>query len=360
MSSSGFLSRLCSVRDWNQRRGSSGRDTLAHFDARTARDSEHAICGPGFERRGMGTLRLAPRWGRFAVLVQSSIFLHQFRSLKELGGRMMKGFWLTAQCLSWVLVCRSGWGAPLRADAGEGHRFDAPASDGAVAGGQEHSGPPATKGLEYRERVALAVYGDRELMPLERLRSSLEQELGAPVELATSPLERQALPAQKTEAPSPSALREAPPAQDIPAGPQGTAESEGSAMPRPSRIAPPSGRASSGVLEARSAPPPSAQALYDAAHRLHFGGVDRIAAVEAWDRYLKAYPSGQLAIEARYNRGIALARVGRTAEARRALTPFAQGEYGGYRQREARRLIEYLDASSTAPASTPLPSAPTR
>jgi hypothetical protein len=47
-------------------------------------------------------------------------------------------------------------------------------------------------------------------------------------------------------------------------------------------------------------------------------------------------------IEARYNRAVALARLGRREEAMRALEPFAAGEYGEYRREDARRIIENL------------------
>ena len=48
--------------------------------------------------------------------------------------------------------------------------------------------------------------------------------------------------------------------------------------------------------------------------------------------------------EARYNRAILLIRLGRYAEARAALGPFARGEVepAGYRQTEAGRLVERL------------------
>ena len=80
-------------------------------------------------------------------------------------------------------------------------------------------------------------------------------------------------------------------------------------------------------------------ALYREAHRLHFASRDFGAALAAWDRFLAA-GTGPLVIEARYNRAIALAHLGRRGEAIVALRPFADGEAGAYRQREARALIE--------------------
>ena len=63
------------------------------------------------------------------------------------------------------------------------------------------------------------------------------------------------------------------------------------------------------------------------------------AALDAWDRYL-AMGTGSLSVEARYNRAIALAHLGRRAAAIAALRPFADGETGSYRQAEAQALID--------------------
>jgi hypothetical protein len=87
-------------------------------------------------------------------------------------------------------------------------------------------------------------------------------------------------------------------------------------------------------------------ALYRAAHRAQFSGGDPGRAVVLWERYLAAAPNGSLTPEARYNRAIALARLGRKAEAAAALEPFARGEYGGYRKAEASSLLEVLAAPS--------------
>jgi hypothetical protein len=89
-------------------------------------------------------------------------------------------------------------------------------------------------------------------------------------------------------------------------------------------------------------------ALYRAAHRAQFSGADPGQALLLWDRYLARAPNGSLSPEARYNRAIALARLGRKAEAATALEPFARGEYGGYRKTEANALLQVL-----RPAGTP-------
>lgn len=87
-----------------------------------------------------------------------------------------------------------------------------------------------------------------------------------------------------------------------------------------------------------------ADSLYRAAHEAHFARHDYRAAVAAWDHYLAAAgPGGRFTLEARYNRGVALLKSGRTSEARAALQPFADGEYGGYRRDEARALLLSLD-----------------
>jgi TolA-binding protein len=87
--------------------------------------------------------------------------------------------------------------------------------------------------------------------------------------------------------------------------------------------------------------------LYKHAYRLHFVEQRYAAALTAWDEYLRAAPAGRLVVEARYNRAIALARLGRSVEAETALAPFARGEVsGGYRAREARELLEVLNGTS--------------
>jgi hypothetical protein len=90
-----------------------------------------------------------------------------------------------------------------------------------------------------------------------------------------------------------------------------------------------------------SAPDPELE-LYRAAHRAHFQDQDTLRALGAWNAYLEQNPNGRFALEARYNRALCLVRLGRKDEARAALSPFANGSFGGYREREARELIEAL------------------
>jgi hypothetical protein len=99
---------------------------------------------------------------------------------------------------------------------------------------------------------------------------------------------------------------------------------------------------------AASAPDPHA-ALFAEAHRLHFKERDPSAALAAWDRYLAVAPNGRFSPEARYNRALALVRLGRHAEAKRELAEFASGTYGTYRRDEAKALLDALARDASAP-----------
>lgn len=144
-------------------------------------------------------------------------------------------------------------------------------------------------------------------------------------------------PATKPAAPPPVA-EERPPSPP-PAEPEAAAEEP--SVPVPATPAP----------SARPAPSVSASAafrdadgdLYRLAHDAHFKAHDYGRALGAWEAYLRAAPSGRLSTEARYNRAICLLRLGRDAEARQALEPFAAGKLG-YRQSEAQKLLEELSS----------------
>jgi hypothetical protein len=85
-------------------------------------------------------------------------------------------------------------------------------------------------------------------------------------------------------------------------------------------------------------------ALYRRAHRLHFVEQNPSAALAAWNDYLAKNPKGPLVVDALYDRALCLVRLGRPAEARTALEPFADGRYGSYRQKDAKALLEALKA----------------
>jgi hypothetical protein len=99
--------------------------------------------------------------------------------------------------------------------------------------------------------------------------------------------------------------------------------------------------ASSGDLADQADPQLEA---YRAAHRTHFDAGNPHAALAAWDGYLADFPAGSFATDARFNRALCLVRLGRQAEARAALAPFASADPGSYRQAEASALLRSLPA----------------
>ena len=154
-----------------------------------------------------------------------------------------------------------------------------------------------------------------------------------------------------TVAPPSSITLPLPPTAPVPVPlPEPAPAPEPAPMPMPETITPPS---STAVSTSPSVPSPSSvehdevdpreRAAYRAAHRLHFEEHDAEAALAAWDGYLASYPRGRFALEASYNRALCFVRLGRTAEARAALAPFAAGTHGGYRQHEASELLAALD-----------------
>lgn len=92
--------------------------------------------------------------------------------------------------------------------------------------------------------------------------------------------------------------------------------------------------------------------LYRVAHQLHFHGADPSASLAAWDTYLASESSGRFAVEARYNRAMALIRLRRYHDAQLALQPFALGLVSptGYRQREAQQLSQRLARAAASAA----------
>jgi len=80
-------------------------------------------------------------------------------------------------------------------------------------------------------------------------------------------------------------------------------------------------------------------AAYRIAHDVHFKGDSPADALLAWDNYLAQYPTGALAVDAKYSRALVLIKLKRWADARTALEPFANAAPGSYRQADAAKLL---------------------
>ena len=158
--------------------------------------------------------------------------------------------------------------------------------------------------------------------------------------------------ATPSETAAPSAESTSPPESARPAArPPAVATTLPTASASPVAAQPPVADAPAPATEpapVASAPDPHA-ALFAEAHRLHFIDRDPARALAAWDRYLVVAPDGRFAPEARYNRALALVRLGRVAEARSELDVFASGRYGSYRREEARALLGALAADAARP-----------
>ncbi|HEY1550742.1 MAG TPA: hypothetical protein VGG28_23090, partial [Kofleriaceae bacterium] len=90
------------------------------------------------------------------------------------------------------------------------------------------------------------------------------------------------------------------------------------------------------------ASPDAELAAYRIAHEAHFHGDDPAAALAAWDAYLAAYPAGNFAVDARYDRALALIKLQRYDDARAALAPFVAAPAGSYHQADAAKLAGAL------------------
>lgn len=131
-------------------------------------------------------------------------------------------------------------------------------------------------------------------------------ERAAPAERRVARVE---LPVEAVEIDEP--VEDATPMTVVEAAP--TRRARGPAEPRPADVAAP----------ARDAE----LALYATAHQLHFQARDMTAALDAWNRYLAAAPTGRLAPEARFNRIVALVRLERWDEAARALDALGDSKF---------------------------------
>lgn len=162
-----------------------------------------------------------------------------------------------------------------------------------------------------------------------RLAAIWKSQAQPPVAVASPPPPPVAKAPPPASSPPPVTVDEAPPP---PPEPEVVAVAPKPSAPRPPP--PPVEDASSADLS-----------LYQTAHTLHFVSKRYDAALTAWDDYLRGSPNGAFVVEARYNRAICLVKLGRKAEARIALQPFADGKVaGGYRREEAQKLLDRLTA----------------
>ncbi len=102
----------------------------------------------------------------------------------------------------------------------------------------------------------------------------------------------------------------------------------------------------SGRPRTTAPPPPELEAevrAFREADDLYRHRGDLEAAIGAYRRYVRDYPTGRFVPEAKYNAALALMKLGRAAEARPLLAPFAAGVYGTYRQTSAQQLLDALD-----------------
>jgi TolA-binding protein len=131
---------------------------------------------------------------------------------------------------------------------------------------------------------------------------------------------------------------------DIPAVPSRMREGEANAVQR--RVDSPaetSSTASSSTSSTRSAATEGGLELYRQAHDAHFKQRNFEAARANYNEYLRRYPSGALAPEARYNLAICETELGNKAAAQKALEAFERDAPPSYRDDEARSLREALD-----------------
>ena len=96
-----------------------------------------------------------------------------------------------------------------------------------------------------------------------------------------------------------------------------------------------------GATSAASRDDATEASAYGRAHAAHFASDDPARALALWDAYLRGFPAGVFAPEARFNRALCLLRLGRREAALATLRPFANGAFGDYRAREARTLIDW-------------------
>jgi hypothetical protein len=191
--------------------------------------------------------------------------------------------------------------------------------------------PPAPDAVSSPEPAppAPAAQEPTELAPAVQEPAQIAPAVQEPAQIAPAAREP-ALPHTPTR-PAVRATRPRQPVAREPAAPASDAtQPESSATPEPESVATPE-------------PPARRSAELDLFRRaLALHTAHDPAALPAWDAYLRVAERGVLVPEARYNRALCLVRLGRRAEARAALQPFARGEFGGYRRAEAEALLRAL------------------
>jgi hypothetical protein len=160
-------------------------------------------------------------------------------------------------------------------------------------------------------------------------RTAPEPDLPARVITAPAAPPASSVPTASSELSAPEPPRAVPAPSAAPTATSAATRSKAAATPTPS-----------GTFSGPAPAPTDELTLYKHAHRAHFTDHDYARALAGWDQYLASAPRGTFALEARYNRAIALHRLGNRSAAIEALRPFADGAYGRYRQEEARQLIE--------------------
>lgn len=195
---------------------------------------------------------------------------------------------------------------------------------------------PQSDGAEAESPVA----GEKPESPSAQPESSAAPVAAAPVATGESP---SALVQPDRPAPSASAAASSTALPRAAASGEKVNPEAGAASATPEAGQSSAESAASGAAAAgSSASDAAADAIYQRAHALHFQSGDYAAARSAWEAYLAAAPRGRFATFAHYNRALCLLRLGRRAEARRALEPFASGAFGGYRKAEAQSLLDAM------------------
>jgi TolA-binding protein len=213
--------------------------------------------------------------------------------------------------------------------------------------------------LRFMVPIAATFVASAALAATEPGRARVQQVIDRLELMLSHEPQRQTPPVRGTRAASDR--RDAPPRT-----PEGSAPSPEQALPQVVTldelplVSPPASTVDDAAAVPPSTPPDSTGTLpsvpespdpdllaYQRAHVLHFRGAPPKAALAAWDAYLAAFPGGTFAPEARLNRAVCLARVGKARDAKSALTEIA-GDEGAYGRARATPLLEALSPKARA------------